>query len=204
VIALSVLLLPAAARGVTISISLSPTGPVTVGQQFDVILTARSWSPVDAGVDSIAFNVDFDTALFSFVGSSGFALADGTEFLSEANQGGGYSHSDDTSEALVGIGRFIFGASDVGDATAGSIGGADGSGALGGFRLQAIATGTGSITSAASDPNQVFGDTGFFGITPTGGVTFGTASMTVVPEPSVLALLATIAPVALLRRRRRR
>ena len=124
--------------------------------------------------------------------------------MAESNQGAGFSQSDDSSEAAVAFGRWGFGVSDIGDATAGSIGGVDGAGDLGSFTLEAKALGTGSITAGANDVNQIFGDTGFFGITPTGGVTLGSTSMTVIPEPSGPILIGLGAVLFALRRRRLR
>ena len=205
--ALCSLVLATKAPAVTISLSLDPGGPVNIGQQFDVDLSVSGWNAADGGVDSIAFFVDFDTTLFSFVGGSGTVNSSPLQFLAEPNQGGGYSQSDDSSAAAVAlmpVGRWGFGVSDVGDATAGSIGGADSGGALGSFTLEAIAIGTGSITIGANDVNQIFGDTGFLGITPTGGVTLGSGQMTVVPEPSGPLLVGLSALLVAVTRRRRR
>ncbi len=195
------------APAVTLNLTLSPGGPVTVGQQFDVELSLSGWNAADGGVDSIAFFVDFDTTLFSFVGGSGTVNVSPNQFLDEPNQGAGYNQSDDSSEVAVGlnpVGRWLFGVSDIGDATAGSIGGADGAGDLGKFTLQATAVGTGNITIGANDVNQIFGDTGFLGITPTGGVTLGSGSMTVIPEPTGVILIGFAGLLFATRRKRSR
>jgi len=188
------------AEAVTISAVASPAGPFLVGDEFDVQLSVTGWVPADGEVDAIDFRVDFDTSLVSFVAGSGFALADGTEFLALANQGGTYHLSDDTAETLVGAGRFLFGAFDDTEGVNGSVGP---NGALGGFRLKAEAVGVAAITPNAPDPDSVFSDPGFFGIPATGGVTFLPASVVIIPEPSAAGLLVLGGTLLLVRRRRR-
>ena len=107
----------------------------------------------------------------------------------------------DTSLTLT-SGRYIFGASDSGDATNGSVGGADNAGDLGTFVLRALTVGTHSVTPGANDPDAVFADSGLFDIAPTGGVTFTGDSIEVIPEPST-GLLALVGVFALVARRRR-
>lgn len=164
------------AAGVEVSVTLDPPGPVAVGSTVTVKLSVSGWDAADGEVDAVAFNVDFDPLVFQFVGGSGVALADGTEFLAMANQGGAYSLSDDTDESLVAFGRFIFGATDVGDAVGGSVGPA---GELGSFRLRAIAESAGSvITPQANSLSSVFFDTDFYSISPASGVTLNAVGPT--------------------------
>ena len=163
------------ASAVSIDVTLEPAGPVAVGAVVTVHLSISGWDPSDGQVDAIAFNVDFDENVFEFVTGSGTVVDDGTEFLALPPQGAGYMLFDATTEAAVAFGRFGFGVMDNGDGTAGSEGP---DGLLGSFQLRAIAESDGSsITPTSNDPNQIFGDPGFLGITPTGGVTLISATV---------------------------
>lgn len=188
-------------RAVTVAANITTAGPINVNDTFVVELSVSGWNANDGGVDSVSFFVDWNNANFSYVSYN--LLLDGTEFLAEATQGGGYSASDDVDTSLTGLGRFIFGISDTGDASAGSIGGGDGAGILGTFTLQALQVGTFGVTPGAPNVNDIFGDTSFNGITPTGGVTLTGSSIQVIPEPSG-SLLALAGGFAVLAGRRRR
>ncbi len=183
---------------VTIMAVANPAGPFMVGEQFDIELSVSGWNAADPEVDAVDFRVDF-TGPADFVGGSGFATDTGIEFLALANQGATYNLTDDTDESFVNVGRFLFGAFDDTDATAGSVGPA---GDLGGFTLEANAEGMVTITPNSPTPDLVFSDPGLFGITPTGGVTFVGTTVTIIPEPSTFGLLG-LAGVLLFARRRR-
>ena len=146
---------------VDVVLTADPPGPVEVGDELTVQLSVNTWDATDPEVDAIAFNVDFDLAVFEFVSGSGTTIADGSEFLALPSQAAGYNLGDDSSESLVGFGRYIFGASDTGDGTAGSLGP---DGKLGSFRLRAIAPGTGTIGASTNMPKLVFADPDFYGI----------------------------------------
>jgi len=191
------------ASAATIDTTLNPVGPVFVGDQFEVSLSVSGWdAATDGGVSALTFYVDFDLALFSYVAGSWSAVSDGTEFLGDG-LGGGYSLTDNSSDALVAFGRLGIALED-GDATpAGSVGGGDGAGPVGSFRLLALAVGTGDITP---DGNlvAVFADTAFFDVSPAAGVTFNKESMTVVvPEPQTTGFVMALAAAGAVCLRRR-
>jgi len=170
------------ASAVDVSVTASPPGPIDIGDEVTIRLAVNSWDPGDSQVDAIAFNVDFDTAVFEFVPGSGKTLANGTEFLALPSQGAGYNLGDDSSEALVGFGRYIFGASDTTEGTSGSLGP---DALVGEFTLRAIAAGTGCVEATSNNPKLVFSDPEYFGIDPTGGVNLNTVKIDVRPAPGV-------------------
>ncbi len=164
----------------------SDKSEVNFGEQFTVTLTLSNYNGADPEVDAIEFRVDFDSSLFSFV--SGAAETGGGEWLAD-NQGGGYSPLDDSDDTFVGFGRWVFGVGDDGETPAGSR--RANPGALGSLTLEAGNTqGTGSVTPNATNDSLVFFDTDDFGITVTGGLTFVSDSVTIVPEPASAGLLA--------------
>lgn len=178
---------------VDVVLTADPPGPVEVGDELTVQLSVNTWDATDPEVDAIAFNVDFDLAVFEFVSGSGTTIADGSEFLALPSQAAGYNLGDDSSESLVGFGRYIFGASDTGDGTAGSLGP---DGKLGSFRLRAIAPGTGTIGASTNMPKLVFADPDFYGIDPTGGVGLGSVDVEVLPPGVTYASWAAGIPFA--------
>jgi len=189
------------ASAATIHTTLNPVGPVFVADQFEVSLSVSGWAAADGGVSALTFYVDFDTTLFSYVAGSWLAVSDGTEFLGDG-LGAGYSLTDNSSDALVAFGRLGIALED-GDATpAGSVGGGDGAGPLGSFRLLALAVGTGDITPDGN-PAAVFADTAFFDVSPAAGVTFNKESMTVVPEPQTTGFVMALAAAGAVCLRRR-
>ena len=191
IIALSVGL--AVAPAAEIVVTTDPGGPLEVGEEVTVQLSVEGWDANDPEVDAVAFNIDFDPTYLVFVPGTGETLEDGTEFLALPNQGAGYNPEDDSSDALVDYGRYIFGATDVGDATAGSVGPV---GPLGSFRLRAVAPGSTTIEASSNNPKSVFSDTELYGIAPSGGVVLGAATVVVKPPPLTYARWASTIPFA--------
>lgn len=178
------------APAVEIVVTAEPAGALSVGQEVTINLAARDWNPADPEVDAIAFTVDFDTSVLRFVSGSGQLVKDGGEFLALANQGPDYKLDDDSDESLVDYGRFIVGCTDIGDATAGSIGP---SARLGSFRLRAVAPGVTKVQSSANSPTAVFSDPAYYGISPTGGIAFGGVELKVsAPAISYSTWAATV------------
>lgn len=196
------LLAASSAGAVTLVITPSTTS-VAVGNNVTFTLSVTGWNSGDGEVDSINFNVDFDTTYWSYVGYTN--LATGAEFLAESNQGAGYVHSDDVDDStFIAFGRFIYGASDAVDTTAGSIGGLDGGGLLGTVTLQATTEtpGTNVVTSSSGGSgNVIFGDENDSLISPS-SFSHGSTTIEIIPEPGT-GILAVLAACLLLRVRRR-
>lgn len=167
----------AAAPAAEITLTADPPGPVAVGEEVTIRLGVAGWDPADPEVDAIAFNVDFDPDRLAFVAGSGELVADGSEFLALPNQGPGYLLADDSDDSLVAYGRYIVGCTDIGDATRGSAGPG---GALGVFRLLAVAPGEVRVAATSNSPRAVFSDPGYYGIEPAGGVQMGEVDLRVV------------------------
>jgi len=199
-------LFTAGVSAATVSLSLSPVGPIHVNDEFDVDILLSGWDPGDGEVDGITLLVDFDGSLFSYVSGSG----DSGGFLSEGQQAS-YAVTDVSGEAVGN--RFLLSFYDNSfavDNTVGSVGGADNAGRLGQFRLRADAVGTGSLTplADAGDDDFVFFDQSLFSVPASSPITWSGASMTVVvPEPTVTAfgmLAAAVGAVVLVRRSKNR
>ena len=182
-----------AAPAVEIVVTADPPGPLMVGQEVTINLGVRGWNPADPEVDAVAFNMDFDPDMLQFVTGSGELVKGGTEFLALPNQGVDYALDDDSDESLIDYGRFIVGCTDIGDASAGSIGP---DGKIGSFVLRAVAPGTTRVQSSSNSPKAVFFDPQYYGIAPTGGIDMGAVNVTVSPDPVTYARWAATIPWA--------
>ena len=205
----SALLLAPTAGAATIVATLSTASPVIIGQQFDVTLSVSGWDSSDGEVDGVSFLVSWNPTLFEFISDSPDTSA--SSFIQQSTQGAGFAFSDDTDTTFVAHGVYLFGVSDSGDATAGSVGGdaagGVGGGILGSFTLEALAVGSDTFDTSTNNVNGVFADKNLNGIPQvniTGGITFGSSpTMEVIPEPSI-GLLAILGGGVLLAGRRRR
>jgi len=177
--------LAAGGHAVTITATLDPAGPIQVNDEFDVDLSVSGWNAaMDGGVDAVDLRVDYDSTLFEFVSVT--ADLNAGEFLDDPpNQLGGYDPEDDSDKVVDGL--VLFGVFDNDDTGASH----KAAGTLGTLTLKAIAVGTGDVTPKAGAGGEgfVFFNEELFDISPTGGVSFAGASMTVVPEPASAGLV---------------
>lgn len=182
-------LMAAPAHAWTVSAVANPAGPVEVGDTFTVELSLSGWVSTDPEVDAVTFRVDFDDAMFSYVGGSGTGVDD---FLKD-NQGVGYSFDD--SSAIVDADTFGVDYGDGGFTLTGAGPGASG-GLLAKFDLMATAVGTGNV-DPLGDVDFTFFDVDGFNILElqiTGSGSFVGTSVEVVPEPgSAVVMLAAFA-----------
>ena len=191
------------ALAATIVTSFSPAGPVTVGATFTVTLSMTSYTGADE-IDGFNLKVTYPTSLFSFVGASGSAH-DASSFgvtenwlrlAPQDSVGAGAILTDSTTTPPTSpAGTVLVSVVDLrGGSTRGTTASA---GFLYSFDLMATAPGTGSITPEAFGDGTTLFDVA---LSPVGPTSFTGAPMTVVPEPSLMGMLAAGGILLALRR----
>lgn len=169
----------------TISTSLSPTGPILVGDPFTVTLSISGYTDATE-IDGYNFHVAFDP-IFTFVaGSLAANDAPGAHenWLRLAPQ-------DDVGAAMLPLSDFTVQAGQSVDVSVSDLrlastrGTAAASGFLYSFSLMANSLGIGIIAPSAGPGGTVLFDTAF---SPAGVPGFSGAGITVVPEPATLVL----------------
>lgn len=194
----------AIASAATITTSVSPVGPVTIGSTLTVSFDISAYTDPDE-IDGYEFKVTYPAALFSLVGFSG-SMHDGSGFGASENWlrkppqdgvGAGSILTDGTTTSLGTVNV------SVGDARGPSTRGTTAlTGFLYSFDLMATSAGIGSITPSVPASGAVLYDVSFSpaGATPI----FVGAPATVVPEPALCGLMAMGVAALLTGRLRRR
>lgn len=182
--------LATSAGAATIS-ATSDKATVGFGEDFTVTVALSGFASTFE-VDAVEFLVDFDSTLFEYVSHA--VVDDGTEFLND-NQQAGYILDD--SSAYNGTNRVGFSVAD-GDLAFTNSGSQKASGDIGSITLRARnLLGIGSIDPKAGPlgNDMVFFDIDFFEIVEsdiTGGISFSSASVEVVPEPASAGVLLVL------------
>jgi hypothetical protein len=204
-LALAVLLGSAPALlAAAITTSVSPAGPFTVGQTFTVTFSISGYAGPDE-IDGYEFKITYPSALFSVVGGSE-SLHDGPGF------GAAVNWLRKAPQDLVGAGAILTNGTtssagtenvSVVDLRGASVRGTTAAdGFLYSFDVMANAPGVGSFTPSTPGTGIVLYDVSLSPVGP--APTFTGATVTVVPEPALLPLLAGGIAILAARRSRRR